>query len=70
MKLKIGIFDSGIGEFNENVAYINLSTLEDFFNKDTESLLITNLSNMTEVSSQFSSFKINDPQMVILFKTK
>ena len=30
----ISIFDSGIGEFNENVAYINLNTLEDFFDKN------------------------------------
>ena len=29
----ISIFDSGIGEFNENVAYINLNTLESFFDK-------------------------------------
>ena len=28
----ISIFDSGIGEFNTNIAYINLNTLEDFFN--------------------------------------
>ena len=30
----ISIFDSGIGEFNENVAYINLNTLEGFFDKN------------------------------------
>ncbi len=30
----ISIFDSGIGEFNENIAYINLNTLEDFFDKN------------------------------------
>ena len=30
----ISVFDSGIGEFNENVAYINLNTLEDFFDKN------------------------------------
>jgi lipoprotein-releasing system permease protein len=32
----ISIFDSGIGEFNENVAYINLNTLEDFFDKNKD----------------------------------
>ena len=32
----ISIFDSGIGEFNENVAYINLNTLEDFFDKSKD----------------------------------
>ncbi len=30
----ISVFDSGIGEYNENVAYINLNTLEDFFDKN------------------------------------
>ncbi len=30
----ISIFDSGIAEFNENVAYINLATLENFFDKN------------------------------------
>ena len=29
----ISIFDSGLSEFNENIAYINLETLENFFNK-------------------------------------
>ncbi len=32
----ISIFDSGIGEFNENVAYINLNTLENFFDKNKD----------------------------------
>ncbi len=32
----ISIFDSGISEFNESVAYINLNTLEDFFNKNKD----------------------------------
>ncbi len=30
----ISIFDSGISEFNENVAYINLTKLENFFDKN------------------------------------
>ena len=30
------IFDSGLANFNENVAFINLITLENFFNKDSE----------------------------------
>ena len=29
----ISIFDSGLSDYNENIAYINLETLEDFFNK-------------------------------------
>ena len=32
----ISIFDSGIGEFNENIAYINLNTLENFFDKNKD----------------------------------
>ena len=30
------IFDSGLSDFNENVAYINLKTLESFFEKKSE----------------------------------
>ena len=30
------IFDSGLANFNENVAYINLETLENFFDKNSE----------------------------------
>ena len=30
------IFDSGLANFNENVAFINLNTLESFFDKDSE----------------------------------
>ncbi len=36
----ISIFDSGLSNFNENIAYINLETLESFFNKDKEERLI------------------------------
>ena len=32
----ISIFDSGLSEFNENIAYINLETLENFFNKNKD----------------------------------
>ena len=30
----ISIFDSGLSDYNENVAYVNLQTLENFFDKD------------------------------------
>ena len=30
----ISIFDSGLSDYNENIAYINLQTLESFFNKN------------------------------------
>ena len=32
--LIISIFESGLSEYDENIAYINLKTLEDFFDKD------------------------------------
>ena len=32
----ISIFDSGLSDFNENIAYINLETLESFFNKNQD----------------------------------
>ena len=32
----ISIFDSGLSDYNENIAYINLETLENFFNKNKE----------------------------------
>lgn len=36
----ISIFDSGLSEYNENVAYINLKSLENFFDKESESRFI------------------------------
>ena len=36
----ISIFDSGLSEFNENIAYINLETLENFFNKNEKDRFI------------------------------
>ncbi len=32
----VSIFDSGLSDYNENIAYINLETLESFFNKNKE----------------------------------
>ena len=32
----ISIFDSGLSDYNENIAYINLETLESFFNKNKD----------------------------------
>ena len=32
----ISIFDSGLSDYNENIAYINLEMLENFFNKNKE----------------------------------
>ena len=36
----ISIFDSGLSDYNENIAYINLETLENFFNKNIEDRFI------------------------------
>ncbi len=32
----VSIFDSGLSDYNENIAYINLETLESFFNKNKD----------------------------------
>ena len=37
----VSIFDSGLSDYNENIAYINLETLESFFNKNKDCLLYT-----------------------------
>ena len=52
----ISIFDSGIGEFNENVAYINLNTLENFFNKNKD--------------KRFIEFYFKDPKNIEYYKKK
>ena len=36
----VSIFDSGLSDYNENIAYINLETLESFFNKNKEDRFI------------------------------
>ena len=36
----ISIFESGLSEYDENIAYINLKTLEDFFDKDRDERFI------------------------------
>ena len=38
--LIISIFESGLSEYDENIAYINLKTLEDFFDKNKEDRFI------------------------------
>ena len=50
----ISIFDSGIGEFNENVAYINLNTLEDFFDKNKD--------------KRFNEYYFKDPKNIEYYK--
>ena len=47
----ISIFDSGIGEFNENVAYINLNTLEDFFDKNSYMPFLS-VKKLTEIAKE------------------
>tara|TARA_Y100000816_G_scaffold261869_1_gene219176 strand:+ start:353 stop:1564 length:1212 start_codon:yes stop_codon:yes gene_type:complete len=36
----VSIFDSGLSNYNENIAYINLETLENFFNKNEKDRFI------------------------------
>jgi len=50
----ISIFDSGISEFNENVAYINLSKLENFFDKDEK--------------NRFNEYYFNNPRNTDYYK--
>ncbi len=50
----ISIFDSGIGEFNENVAYINLNTLEGFFDKNKD--------------LRFTEYYFKDPKNIEYYK--
>ncbi len=52
----VSIFDSGIGEFNENVAYINLNILEDFFDKNKD--------------ERFAEYYFKDPKNIDYYKKK
>ena len=49
------IFDSGLADFNENVAYINLSSLENLFNHDE--------------NKRFLEFFFNDPTNIEIHKS-
>ena len=46
----ISIFESGLSEFDENIAYINLKTLENFFDKNT--------------SDRFTEYYFKDPKKI------
>ncbi|MDC3082411.1 FtsX-like permease family protein [Candidatus Pelagibacter sp.] len=50
----ISIFDSGLSDYNENIAYINLQTLESFFNKNKE--------------DRFLEFYFKDPKKIEIHK--
>ncbi len=50
----VSIFDSGLLEYNENIAYINLETLESFFNKNKE--------------DRFLEFYFKDPKNIEIHK--
>ncbi len=52
----ISIFDSGLSEFNENIAYINLDRLEDFFEKS--------------MNERFAEFYFKNPQKINDHKKK
>ena len=51
----ISIFDSGLSDFNENIAYINLETLEDFFDKNQD--------------DRFVEFYFQNPKNIEIHKT-
>ena len=48
--LIISIFESGLSEYDENVAYINLKSLEEFFDKD--------------IDERFSEYYFEDPKNI------
>ena len=48
--LIISIFESGLSEYDENIAYINLKTLEEFFDKDSD--------------DRFREYYFNDPKNI------
>ena len=48
--LIISIFESGLSEFDENIAYINLKTLEEFFDKD--------------IDDRFTEYYFKDPKNI------
>ncbi len=50
----VSIFDSGLSDYNENIAYINLQTLEGFFNKNKE--------------DRFIEFYFKDPRNIEIHK--
>ncbi len=52
----VSIFDSGLSDYNENIAYINLQTLESFFNKNKE--------------DRFLEFYFKDPKNIEIHKRK
>ena len=52
----ISIFDSGLSDYNENIVYINLETLESFFNKDKE--------------DRFLEFYFENPKNIEIHKKK
>ena len=52
----ISIFDSGLSDYNENIAYINLETLESFFNKNED--------------ERFIEFYFKNPKNIELYKKK
>jgi len=50
----VSIFDSGLSDYNENIVYINLETLESFFNKNKE--------------DRFLEFYFKDPKNIEIHK--
>ena len=54
--LIISIFESGLSEYDENIAYINLKTLEDFFDKN--------------IGDRFVEYYFNDPKNIEFYKKK
>ena len=58
------IFDSGLADFDVNIAFINLDTLENFFNLDKEKrnleIYLNNPSNIDEIKNQIQKIFNNE----------
>ena len=58
------IFDSGLADFDANIAFINLDTLENFFNLDKEKrnleIYLNNPSNIDEIKNQIQKIFNNE----------
>ena len=60
----VSIFDSGLADFDSNIAFINLDTLEDFFDLEKKNrnleIYLNNLSNIDEIKTQIQNIFENE----------
>ena len=60
----VSIFDSGLADFDSNIAFINLDTLEDFFDLEKKNrnleIYLNNPSNIDEIKTQIQNIFENE----------